>query len=85
MLSHDEGLGVMAEGGSLELVPHGWYDAKCLSKRLGLSFRTIDGARRRGNLRSIQLGHVRLFKGEWVHAWLELEAEIQEKGKKMRM
>jgi len=55
--------------------PEALYDDGALRQALGLTCATLAAARRLGRLRYSRQGKRTFYKGAWVLAWLETEAE----------
>lgn len=58
--------------------PEAFYDEEQL-RLLGLDGKTLANARRQGELRYRQLGRQRLYKGEWLQAWLSGTAQPEQR------
>ena len=54
--------------------PEALYDDGALRQALGLTPSTLAAARRSGELRYTRQGKRTLYKGAWVLAWLEADA-----------
>jgi hypothetical protein len=62
----------------VRIEPEALYDDSALRQAIGLSPSTLAAARRSGALRFTRRGKRTLYKGAWILAWLESDADRHE-------
>lgn len=69
---------------TFKIDPDALYDDGSLVLRLGLTCRALAAARRAGRLKHTKQGRRVLYRGAWLLAWLDSDAEQISGGKETR-